>query len=208
MGKKLLVPRHHCFILEARLRSGKVSHMNTPLIWQAWCMHNTHRNVCLTHIKLVAKGGQRKKLLFANTLNIEIRVVHSSKNPTQIWNVNSFELDAKYFFKRLLKMLFCPAWPSDDDIYFLSKIHSNPQPGLLRCKKWCVQIVTQAYVCCQRHTLSSTILHESHHHHHFQIVWTSKMCLFVHHFLSNHTIHSFFFVSVYKLLWENWLEWS
>ena len=28
-----------------------LAHMNTLLIWQAWCRHNTHRNVCLGHIK-------------------------------------------------------------------------------------------------------------------------------------------------------------
>ena len=42
-------------------------------------MHNTHRNVCLTHIKLVAKGGQRKKLLFANTLSTKLEWLHSQK---------------------------------------------------------------------------------------------------------------------------------
>ena len=82
----------------------------------------------------------------------------------------------------------------DDDIYFLSKIHSNPSSHSVPCKKWCVCKLSPKHMSVVNDTpfKTSTILHESHHHHHhhFQIVWTSKMCLFVHHFLNHRNIHS------------------
>ena len=46
----------------------KYTHMNTPLIWQAWCMHNTHRNVCSKPYKAQAVAAAAQQSYVSQVL--------------------------------------------------------------------------------------------------------------------------------------------
>ena len=71
-------------------KSLSLLHMNTPLIWQAWCMHNTHRNVCSAPYKAAPAQRRSKKkpsdLLQAikHMDNLSSRVLLNSTNKKSV----------------------------------------------------------------------------------------------------------------------------